>query len=181
VLFNGAGYVHAGTILDCDEAVWDFSFDLNVRAMYRIIRATLPAMLMHGGGSIINMASVASSLKGAPYRFVAIEDRAGVHVAGAVEEHLQRRNVIDERLDRERVGDVEVARADAFDARQLGQCGIVDVGRDDRRAVAREGLRGGASDALAGGRDECGLVLQSHAIESLSFTSTSPSRAAATA
>src|SRR4051812_31010074 len=70
VLFNGAGYVHAGTILDCDEAAWDFSFNLNVRSMYRLIRAALPGMLAQGGGSIINVASVASSIKGAPNRFV---------------------------------------------------------------------------------------------------------------
>jgi len=68
VLFNGAGFVHAGAILDCDEAAWDFSFELNVRSMYRMIRALLPGMLERGGGSIINMASVASSIKGAPNR-----------------------------------------------------------------------------------------------------------------
>jgi 2-keto-3-deoxy-L-fuconate dehydrogenase len=78
VLFNGAGYVHAGTILDCDEPAWDFSFNLNVRAMYRLIRATLPAMLEQGGGSIINVASVASSLKGAPNRFVYGTTKAAV-------------------------------------------------------------------------------------------------------
>jgi len=78
VLFNGAGYVHAGTILDCDEGAFDFSFDLNVRAMYRMIRAFLPAMLEAGGGSIINMASVASSIKGAPNRFVYGATKAAV-------------------------------------------------------------------------------------------------------
>ena len=78
VLFNGAGYVHAGTILDCDEGAFDFSFDLNVRAMYRMIRAFLPAMLESGGGSIVNMASVASSIKGAPNRFVYGATKAAV-------------------------------------------------------------------------------------------------------
>ena len=78
VLFNGAGYVHAGTILDCDEPAWDFSFNLNVRAMYRLIRATLPAMLEQGGGSIINVASVAGSIKGAPNRFVYGTTKAAV-------------------------------------------------------------------------------------------------------
>ena len=68
ILFNCAGYVHAGTILDCDDRAWQFSFDLNVTAMFRTIRAFLPAMLAAGGGSIINMASIASSLKGAPGR-----------------------------------------------------------------------------------------------------------------
>lgn len=68
ILFNCAGYVHQGSILDCDDRAWQFSFDLNVTAMFRMIRAFLPGMLAAGGGSIINMASVASSLKGAPNR-----------------------------------------------------------------------------------------------------------------
>lgn len=78
ILFNGAGYVHAGTILDCDEKAFDFSFDLNVRAMYRMTRAFLPAMLQGGGGSIINVASVAGSIKGAPNRFVYGATKAAV-------------------------------------------------------------------------------------------------------
>ena len=78
VLFNGAGYVHAGTILDCDEAAWDFSFDLNVRSMYRLMRATLPGMLAQGQGSIINMSSAASSIKGVPNRFVYTATKAAV-------------------------------------------------------------------------------------------------------
>jgi 2-keto-3-deoxy-L-fuconate dehydrogenase len=78
VLFNGAGYVHAGTILDCDEAAWDFSFDLNVRSMYRMIRATLPGMLARGQGSIINVSSAASSIKGVPNRFVYATTKAAV-------------------------------------------------------------------------------------------------------
>jgi 2-keto-3-deoxy-L-fuconate dehydrogenase len=78
ILFNGAGYVHSGTILDCDEKAFDFSFDLNVRAMYRMIRAFLPAMLAHGGGSVINVASVAGSIKGAPNRFVYGATKAAV-------------------------------------------------------------------------------------------------------
>ncbi len=69
ILFNCAGYVHNGTILDCDEKDWNFSFDLNVTSMYRMIRAVLPGMISKGGGSIINMSSVASSIKGAPNRF----------------------------------------------------------------------------------------------------------------
>ncbi|HTF95332.1 MAG TPA: SDR family oxidoreductase [Cellvibrio sp.] len=69
ILFNCAGYVHNGTILDCDEKEWNFSFDLNVSSMYRMIRAVLPGMISNGGGSIINMSSVASSIKGAPNRF----------------------------------------------------------------------------------------------------------------
>ena len=78
ILFNGAGYVHAGTILDCDEVAFDFSFDLNVRSMYRLIRAFLPPMLAAGGGSIINVASVVGSIKGAPNRFVYGTTKAAV-------------------------------------------------------------------------------------------------------
>ena len=78
ILFNCAGFVDGGTILDCDDRAWDFSFDLNVRAMYRMMRAFLPGMLARGGGSIINMASVASSIKGAPNRFVYGASKAAV-------------------------------------------------------------------------------------------------------
>ena len=78
VLFNCAGFVHSGTILDCDEAAWAFSNDLNVNAMYRTIRAFLPAMLAHGGGSIVNMSSVASSIKGVPGRFAYGATKAAV-------------------------------------------------------------------------------------------------------
>ncbi|EPJ95416.1 SDR family oxidoreductase [Pseudomonas psychrophila] len=78
VLFNCAGYVHSGAVLDCDEQAWQFSFDLNVTAMYRMIRAFLPGMLSNGGGSIINMASVASSVKGVPNRFAYTASKAAV-------------------------------------------------------------------------------------------------------
>ena len=78
VLFNCAGYVHSGTILDCDEQAWAFSSDLNVTAQYRTIRAFLPAMLAAGGGSIVNMASVASSIKGVPGRFAYGATKAAV-------------------------------------------------------------------------------------------------------
>lgn len=78
VLFNCAGYVANGTILECDEKDWDFSFDLNVKAMYRLVRLTLPAMLDQGGGSIINMSSVASSIKGVPNRFAYCASKAAV-------------------------------------------------------------------------------------------------------
>ena len=77
-LFNCAGYVASGSILECDEKDWDFSFDLNVKAMYRLIKLTLPSMLENGGGSIINMSSVASSLKGVPNRFVYCASKAAV-------------------------------------------------------------------------------------------------------
>jgi len=78
VLFNCAGFVANGTILDCDEKEWDFSFDLNVKAMYRMIRTFLPGMVEQGGGSIINMSSVASSVIAAPNRFVYGATKAAV-------------------------------------------------------------------------------------------------------
>lgn len=77
-LFNCAGFVASGSILDCDEAQWAFSMDLNVTAMYRMCRAFLPAMLAHGGGSIINMSSAASSVIAAPNRFVYGATKAAV-------------------------------------------------------------------------------------------------------
>jgi 2-keto-3-deoxy-L-fuconate dehydrogenase len=78
VLFNCAGYVHHGTVLDCDEKDWDFSMDLNLRSMYRTIRAFLPAMLAAGHGSIVNMSSAASTIRAAPNRFVYATTKAGV-------------------------------------------------------------------------------------------------------
>lgn len=79
VLFNCAGFVHHGTILDCTEQDWDFTMNLNLRSMYLTIRAFLPAMLASGkGASIINMSSAVSSLKGAPNRFVYGASKAGV-------------------------------------------------------------------------------------------------------
>jgi 2-keto-3-deoxy-L-fuconate dehydrogenase len=78
VLFNCAGFVHAGSVLDCSEADWSLAFDLNVRSMYRTIQAFLPGMLAKGGGSIINMASAASSIKGVPNRFVYATTKAAV-------------------------------------------------------------------------------------------------------
>ena len=83
VLFNGAGFVHAGSVLDCSEEDFDFAVTLNVRSMYRLIRALLPAMLAHhdagkGGASIINVASAASSIKGVPNRFIYATTKAAV-------------------------------------------------------------------------------------------------------
>jgi 2-keto-3-deoxy-L-fuconate dehydrogenase len=78
VLFNCSGFVHHGTILDCDEKSWDFSFDLNTKAHFRMIKAFLPAMLARGNGTIINMSSVASSIKGIPNRFVYGATKAAV-------------------------------------------------------------------------------------------------------
>jgi 2-keto-3-deoxy-L-fuconate dehydrogenase len=78
ILFNCAGFVAHGTILDCDEDAWAFSVDLNMTAMYRVTRALLPGMLARGGGSIINVASAASSIQAAPNRFVYGATKAGV-------------------------------------------------------------------------------------------------------
>jgi 2-keto-3-deoxy-L-fuconate dehydrogenase len=78
ILFNCAGFVHHGSILECEASDWDFSFDLNVKSMYFMIRAFLPAMLTAGGGSIINMSSVASSIKGIAHRCVYGASKAAV-------------------------------------------------------------------------------------------------------
>lgn len=77
-LINCAGFVHHGSILECSEEDYDFSMDLNVRGAYRMIRAVLPEMLAGGGGSIVNIASVASSIKGVPNRFVYGASKAAV-------------------------------------------------------------------------------------------------------
>jgi 2-keto-3-deoxy-L-fuconate dehydrogenase len=78
ILFNCAGFVHAGTILDCNEAAFDFSVNLNVKGLYRVTRAFLPLMLANGGGSIVNIASVAGSIIAAPNRFVYGATKAAV-------------------------------------------------------------------------------------------------------
>lgn len=70
VLFNAVGFVHHGTILDCDEKDWDFSFDVNVKSMYFMIKEILPKMIKQNKGNIINMSSIVSSLRGLPNRFV---------------------------------------------------------------------------------------------------------------
>ncbi len=78
ILFNCAGFVHQGTVLEATEDEWDFAFDLNVKSMFRTIRAFLPGMLARGGGAIINMASAASSVKGAARRSVYGSTKAAV-------------------------------------------------------------------------------------------------------
>jgi len=78
VLVNCAGYVHQGTVLDCSESDWDFSFDLNVKSMHRTIRAFIPGMLEQGQGSIINISSVVSSVKAVPNRYVYGTTKAAV-------------------------------------------------------------------------------------------------------
>jgi len=78
ILFNCAGVVHAGTILECSEADWNFALGLNVTAQYRMIRAFLPGIIERGGGAIINMSTVASSVKGVPNRFAYSASKAAV-------------------------------------------------------------------------------------------------------
>ena len=78
VVFNCAGYVHQGSILDCGDDDWRFSWDLNVTAMFHVCKAAIPGMLKRGRGSIVNMASVASSLKGVPNRFAYSATKAAV-------------------------------------------------------------------------------------------------------
>ena len=78
VLLNAAGFVHHGTILDCSEADWDTSFDLNVKSMHRVIRAFLPAMIAGGGGSIVNIASIVAATKAAPNRYLYASTKGAV-------------------------------------------------------------------------------------------------------
>lgn len=140
VLFNCAGFVHQGTVLDATEEDWDFAFDLNVRSQFRTIRAFLPAMLERGGGSIINIASAAGSVKAAPNRFVYATTKAAVvGLTKAVAADFVTRGVrcncicpgtietpsLDDRIaaNAAAAGSVEAARA-AFVARQaMGRLG----------------------------------------------------------
>jgi 2-keto-3-deoxy-L-fuconate dehydrogenase len=78
ILVNCAGWVHSGSILDCDEAAWDRSFDLNAKSLYRVTKAVLPGMLAAGSGSVVNIASIVSSLKGAPNRFAYGASKAAI-------------------------------------------------------------------------------------------------------
>jgi 2-keto-3-deoxy-L-fuconate dehydrogenase len=78
ILFNAAGFVHHGTVLDCTDEEWDLAFDLNVRSMHRTIRAFLPGMLAKGSGSIVNIASGAGSVRGIPNRYVYGATKAAV-------------------------------------------------------------------------------------------------------
>jgi 2-keto-3-deoxy-L-fuconate dehydrogenase len=78
ILFNCAGYVHQGTVLECSEQDWDISFDLNVKSMHRMLRAFIPAMLKNGGGSIVNISSAVSSIRGVPKRYAYGATKAAV-------------------------------------------------------------------------------------------------------
>lgn len=136
ILFNCAGYVHHGTILDCQEKDWDFSFDLNVKSMYRTCHAFLPAMLKAGKGSIINMSSAASSIKAAPNRFVYGTTKAAViGLTKAIAADFIRRGIrcnaicpgtvqspsLDERIAAQ--GDVEKARSEFIARQSMGRIG----------------------------------------------------------
>ena len=78
ILVNCAGYVHQGSVLECSEQDWDFSFDLNVKSMHRMLRAFIPAMLKNGGGSIVNISSAVSSIRGVPNRYAYGATKAAV-------------------------------------------------------------------------------------------------------
>lgn len=139
VLFNCAGFVHHGSVLDCTPAEWALALDLNVTSMFRTLRAVLPGMLARGGGSIVNMASVASSVKGAPNRCAYGTTKAAVigltkSVAADFVSKGVRCNAVcpgtvqtpslDQRI--AALGDPTVARA-AFVARQpIGRLGNAD-------------------------------------------------------
>ncbi len=136
VLFNCAGYVDSGTILDCDEKSFEFSLDLNVRAMYRMCRAFMPGMIARGGGNIINMSSVLSSVIAAPNRFVYGTTKAAVigmtkaiaadHISQGIRCNAICPGTVESPSLEERLaatGDYEAARA-AFVARQpIGRIG----------------------------------------------------------
>lgn len=139
VLFNCAGVVHAGSILECSEADWDFAFDLNAKAQYRMIRTFLPGMLTSGGGSVVNMSSVLSSVTGTLNRFAYTASKAAVvGITKAVASEFVTQGIrcnaicpgtVDTPSLHERLaatGDYEKARAE-FNARQpMGRVGKVD-------------------------------------------------------
>lgn len=140
ILFNCAGCVHQGTILEATEEEWNFAFELNARAQFRTVRAFLPGMLERGGGSIVNMSSIASSVKGVPGRFTYCASKAAVvGLTKSVAVDYVQRGIrcncicpgtiqtpsLDERIEANaaKAGSVEAARA-AFLARQpMGRLG----------------------------------------------------------
>jgi 2-keto-3-deoxy-L-fuconate dehydrogenase len=165
ILFNCAGFVHQGTVLEATEAEWEFAFELNVRSMFRTTRAFLPAMLARGHGAITNMASAASSIKGAPARAVYGTTKAAIigltkSVAADYVKQGIRCNCIcpgtvhtpslDERIaaNAAQAGSVEAARA-AFIARQaMGRLGTpeeiaalaVYLGSDEAQFVTGQAI-----------------------------------------
>jgi 2-keto-3-deoxy-L-fuconate dehydrogenase len=136
VLFNCAGFVHQGTILDCLERDWDFSLDLNLKSMYRMCRAFLPGMLAAGHGNIINMSSGASSIKGVPNRFVYSTTKAAViGLTKSIAADFVRKGIrcnaicpgtvqtpsLDDRI--AALGDIDKARADFISRQPMGRVG----------------------------------------------------------
>jgi 2-keto-3-deoxy-L-fuconate dehydrogenase len=164
VLFNGAGFVHAGSILEMKDEDFEFAMDLNVRSMIRTIRAVLPAMIERGGGAIINMSSVASSIKGVPNRFAYSTTKAAVvgltkSVAADYVGQGIRCNAIcpgtvesPSLQDRMRAqGDYEAARA-AFIARQpMGRLGTPEEIADLAVYLANATYTSGQAYAIDGG------------------------------
>jgi 2-keto-3-deoxy-L-fuconate dehydrogenase len=125
VLFNAAGIVHAGNVLEASESDWDLAFNLNARAMARTIRAVLPGMLQHGGGSIVNIASVAGSVKGVPNRFVYGASKAAVIgltkavAADYVQKGIRCNAIAPGTVDTPSLGDRIAAYADPDEARKM--------------------------------------------------------------
>jgi 2-keto-3-deoxy-L-fuconate dehydrogenase len=139
VLVNVAGFVHHGSILECGEDDYDFSMNLNVKSMYRMVQAFLPAMLDRGGGSIVNVASVCSSLKGLPNRFIYGTSKAAViGLTKSVAAEYVRRGVrcnaiapgtiqspsLDERI--AAFDDPEAARRDFIARQPMGRLGTAE-------------------------------------------------------
>lgn len=164
VLFNGAGFVHAGSILEMKDEDFEFALDLNVRSMIRTIRAVLPSMLERGGGAIVNMSSVASSIKGVPNRFAYGTTKAAViGLTKAVAADYVSQNIrcnaicpgtvespsLQDRLRAQ--GDYETARA-AFIARQpIGRIGTPEEIADLAVHLANATYTTGQAYAIDGG------------------------------
>ena len=143
ILFNAAGFVHHGTVLDCTDEEWDFAFDLNVRSMHRAIRAFLPGMLAKGNGSIVNIASGAGSVRGIPNRYVYGATKAAViGLSKAVAADYIRQGVrcnaicpgtvqspsLDDRIETlgKTVGGTEKARAMFIERQPMGRLGTAE-------------------------------------------------------
>ncbi len=164
VLFNGAGFVHAGSILEMKDEDFDFAVDLNVRSMIRTIRAVLPGMLERGGGAIVNMASVAGSMKGVPNRFAYGTTKAAVvgltksvaadYVAQGIRCNAICPGTVESPSLQERMraqGDYDKARA-AFIARQpMGRLGVPEEIADLAVYLANATYTTGQAYAIDGG------------------------------
>jgi len=164
VLFNGAGFVHAGSILEMTDEDFDFALDLNVRSMIRTIRAVLPTMIERGGGAIVNMSSVASSIKGVPNRFAYSTTKAAVvgltksvaadYVGQGIRCNAICPGTVESPSLQERMraqGDYETARA-AFIARQpMGRLGTPEEIADLAVYLANATYTSGQAYAIDGG------------------------------